>query len=244
MKKQSFTLLELCLIVGIVLFAAILFVPGLSAASRQSDEELCRSNLRDIVMAFQHYATDYAGYYPGFFKTSGKNRTWSRILVTDTNYLLGPAVLSCPANPSPDGAARRKTASAIWDFCCYGLYAGDISADNWDYGKRVRGTLGNFARGAVFSESYTLKPELMKQPAQTVFLADSAKFTGSHSPNSYFAPRAFYQESAVNTLHENRANSVTADGAITARSAAELADTALQFSAFVNGNFEKEELAR
>ena len=60
MKKQSFTLLELCLIVGIVLFAAILFVPGLSAASRQSDEELCRSNLRDIVMAFQHYATDYA----------------------------------------------------------------------------------------------------------------------------------------------------------------------------------------
>lgn len=124
------------------------------------------------------------------------------------------------------------------------MYAGDISADNWDYGKRVRGTLGNFARGAVFSESYTLKPELMKQPAQTVFLADSAKFTGSHSPNSYFAPRAFYQESAVNTLHENRANSVTADGAITARSAAELADTALQFSAFVNGNFEKEELAR
>ena len=113
MKKQSFTLVELCLIVGIVLFAAILFVPGLSAASRQSDEKLCRSNLRDIVMAFQHYATDYAGYYPGFFKTSGKNRTWSRILVTDTNYLLGPAVLSCPANPSPDGAARRKTASAF-----------------------------------------------------------------------------------------------------------------------------------
>ena len=72
MKKQSFTLVELCLIVGIVLFAAILFVPGLSAASRQSDEELCRSNLRDIVMAFQHYATDYAGYYPGFFKTSAR----------------------------------------------------------------------------------------------------------------------------------------------------------------------------
>ena len=244
MKKQSFTLLELCLITGIVLFAVTLFIPGLSAAADQDSETMCRSNLKDITTAFQQYATDYDGYYPGFFKTSGKNRTWSRILVTDTNYLLGPAVLSCPANPSPDGAARRKAASAIWDFCCYGFYAGNISADDWDYGKRVRGALGDFARGAVFSESYTLKPDLMKQPAQTVFLADSAKFSGSHSPNSYISPRAFYQESAVNTLHENRANTVTADGAITARSAAELAETPLRFSAFVNGNFEKEELTR
>ena len=58
---------------------------------------------------------------------------------------------------------------------------------------------------------------------------------------------AFYNRYAtrdVRQKHENRANSVTADGAITARSAAELADTALQFSAFVNGNFEKEELTR
>ena len=188
MKKQSFTLLELCLIVGIVLFAAILFVPGLSAASRQSDEELCRSNLRDIVMAFQHYATDYAGYYPGFFKTSGKNRTWSRILVTDTNYLLGPAVLSCPANPSPDGAARRKTASAIWDFCCYGLYAGDISADNWDYGKRVRGTLGNFARGAVFTtctDGFSRRQcEIYRQPFAELLLCSARVLPGERGQHA------------------------------------------------------------
>jgi len=242
MKQQQFTLLELAAILMVLLVGIGVIMPVLAATGENAKALRCRSNLKDVFQAHSSYAVDQHGYFPGFFRIDGKNRTWSRILVSDANYLIGPALLSCPENTSPESAANRKTDSAIWDFNCYGFYAGNISADGWDYAKRVKNLLGDFAVGAIFSDFYVLNPARMSKPAKTPILADSAKTTGTHPASSYFSPRGFYQDGAVNLLHDGKANMVSADGAVEPSGANELAASPMQFSVFVSQQFAKVEM--
>lgn len=242
MKQHSFTLSELLICLVLVALGAALLTPCISGAAAAGREEQCRANLKEIVGAQMQYAGDNQQFLAGFFRHDGKNRTWSRTLVTDNNYLLGSAFLSCPDNPSPEGASKRRAASAIWDFNCYGFYVGNNNVDGWDYAKRIRPQQGDFAKGAIFTDFYALELKAMKNPAQLVIFADTAKTTGLKSPTSYFSPRGYFQEGAVNLLHGARANTATADGAIQPLSAQDLASGALGFNRFSDENFNKLEL--
>ncbi|RME40525.1 MAG: hypothetical protein D6788_03135 [Planctomycetota bacterium] len=64
--RPAFTIVELLVVGGIVALLVGLLLPGLAAARAQTRETVCRSNLRQLLIANDLYATENGGYYvPG-----------------------------------------------------------------------------------------------------------------------------------------------------------------------------------
>ena len=62
--KSGFTLVELLVVIGIIAVLMALLMPAFGAAREQARSVQCLSNLREMVVACQAYATTYRGYYP------------------------------------------------------------------------------------------------------------------------------------------------------------------------------------
>jgi hypothetical protein len=62
----AFTLIEVLVVVGIVATLVSILLPGLSAAREQARAVVCRSNIRQVILANGYYKEDYRGVYcPG-----------------------------------------------------------------------------------------------------------------------------------------------------------------------------------
>ncbi|EDM25385.1 hypothetical protein LNTAR_22105 [Lentisphaera araneosa HTCC2155] len=64
MNKNKFTLIELLVVVSIIGILASLLLPALSSARDKSKLAVCKSNMRQIQVAYQMYFDDNDGYYP------------------------------------------------------------------------------------------------------------------------------------------------------------------------------------
>jgi prepilin-type N-terminal cleavage/methylation domain-containing protein len=63
-KPQAFTLTELLVVIAIIAILAAMLLPTLSAAREQGRKAACLSNLRQIGIAIQAYASDFEGKIP------------------------------------------------------------------------------------------------------------------------------------------------------------------------------------
>jgi prepilin-type N-terminal cleavage/methylation domain-containing protein len=57
-KTRAFTLIELLVVIGIIAVLLSIIVPSLAKAKQQCQEIVCRSNLRQLVMANLSYAAE------------------------------------------------------------------------------------------------------------------------------------------------------------------------------------------
>jgi prepilin-type N-terminal cleavage/methylation domain-containing protein len=62
--RQAFTLVELLTVIAIIALLLALLLPSLAAAREQARKTTCLSNLRQIGIAIEAYAFDYAGRIP------------------------------------------------------------------------------------------------------------------------------------------------------------------------------------
>ena len=62
--RRGFTLIELLVVIAIIAILASILFPVFSRAREKARETTCRSNLRQIGVAIQMYASDYDGLLP------------------------------------------------------------------------------------------------------------------------------------------------------------------------------------
>lgn len=62
--KNIFTLIELLVVIAIIAILAALLLPALKNAKESANAITCRSSMKQLMLAFNMYATDYGGYFP------------------------------------------------------------------------------------------------------------------------------------------------------------------------------------
>ena len=86
--RPAFTLVELLVVIGIIAVLVALLMPAFGAAREQARSVQCLSNLREMVVACQAYATTFRGYYPPALQSRVIGMTsyadsWDYTIITD-----------------------------------------------------------------------------------------------------------------------------------------------------------------
>jgi prepilin-type N-terminal cleavage/methylation domain-containing protein len=69
-RQDAFTLVELLVVIGIISLLIAMLLPALNKARQQAKLVQCASNLRQLGMGVQMYATDWRGQWPQYINWS------------------------------------------------------------------------------------------------------------------------------------------------------------------------------
>lgn len=111
LRSNGFSLIELIVVLGVLILVLALTVAGMTRSRRRADRIICASNLRQLGVAFQSYASAHNGWLPrashGYDETDGP--LWIGAVVDQLSSskkwqwrdLPGLKVLQCPSHPNP-----------------------------------------------------------------------------------------------------------------------------------------------
>lgn len=127
---KRFTLLELLVVISIIMVLSALLMPAFGKAQNQAQRVSCISNLRQLGLAFQQYASDYSQYLPpsmggSVYNNGGMN--WTRYL---RDYYGDVRLLKCPAS-AQDAPEDTMEALHLYD----GNYGWNFSGTQGKRGK-------------------------------------------------------------------------------------------------------------
>ena len=169
----AFTLIELLVVISIISLLMAILIPALGASKNQAKMIVCKSNLRQLALSNQNYATDHHGYsVPGAMDLDSDNlHRWCGVRLSKndsfdpakgplTGYLQDSS-LSCPQTvpyvdlPPSDGAYENGNGG-------YGYNLIYVGSRIWESGY----TTTNCAESTRLIE--------IKRPQETLLFADTA----------------------------------------------------------------------
>ena len=115
MKRQSFTLIELLIVIAIIAVLASLLMPALNSARNKAKGITCIANQKQCMLAVSMYANDSNGWVPppgggstGICPTEG----WA-LTLTRNNYLPKELILEIQTTSSYLGNATFRVPSVL-----------------------------------------------------------------------------------------------------------------------------------
>lgn len=227
---RAFTLVEVLVVISVIALLLAVLMPALAGARSQARGLVCRSNLRQLVLASAGYATENEGFYVPAAKDmwdgAGRHR-WHGVR-TDLGeafdpskgplaaYLAEGQVKECPARVD---FTRSDDWSTSFERGCggYGYNMAYLGSRLWD--PAVNGPQGYqqaYARTAGITE--------VADPARTLMFADSAmanngialiEYSFAEPPFAIFGGQVmtdFLMSPSIHFRHGAHANIGWADG--------------------------------
>jgi len=104
LRHRGFTLVELLVVIAIIALLAALLLPALARAKEHARRVKCLSNVKQVALAFKHFAVDTSGFYPWHIDSSEggtygplAGEPWRHFLAI-SNELDTPKILVCPSD--------------------------------------------------------------------------------------------------------------------------------------------------
>lgn len=114
-RAAGFTLIELLVVIAIIALLISILLPALSEVRRQGKIIVCRSNMRQVVIAFTTYGNDYKDAIPGSPTTSGyravKDKVFNGVSMQSYDW-MGPLASQLGYNDMTDSGTEDEASRA------------------------------------------------------------------------------------------------------------------------------------
>jgi len=223
-NKKAFTLVELLVVIAIVALLMAILLPALASARSGARELVCKSNLRQLLLANIGYAVENDGFYvpaaSDMWDSAGLHR-WHGVRESLgepfepkggplASYLAGGEVKECPERVE---FVRSEDWDTSFEQGCggYGYNMTYIGSRMWQDG---------LDSPDAFKAAYarTTRTTEVACPSQTLMFADTAisndgqsyiEYSFAEPPYTVYAGNvitAFYMSPSVHFRHRGRAN--------------------------------------
>jgi prepilin-type N-terminal cleavage/methylation domain-containing protein len=113
MKRKGFTLIELLVVIAIIAILAAILFPVFAAARARGMATACMSNVRQLNLALQLYASDQNDKLPGyeFMEPAGRGNDNDMTKGAGYGYIKSREIFLCPVDRKERTGNRRGTFS-------------------------------------------------------------------------------------------------------------------------------------
>lgn len=234
-RKKAFSLVELLVVISVIAVLMAILIPALSAARSQARSMVCKSNLRQLLLANIGYATENDGFYvpaaSDMWDNSGRHRwhgvrnnlnePFDPLKGPLVSYLANGLVKECPARVK---FIKGQNWNTNFEQGCggYGYNMAYLGSRLWQSGIATMAQYkAAYARTTAMTE--------VRNCVETLMFADTAM--SNEAPNlieySFAEPpfyvyegypvTSFYMSPSIHFRHGKRANIGWVDGHVDQR---------------------------
>jgi len=142
MRRKGFTLIELLVVIAIIAILAAILFPVFARAREKARQASCQSNLKQIGLAMNMYATDHDGILPKFDDPPENHglpavldprrpdlgnwlNAWYDLVMP---YTKNQNLVECPSDP----VTANTPKTVMWGWCYWSSYGMNWRHQGWN----------------------------------------------------------------------------------------------------------------